>query len=92
MVMKEKQVYIHFESKPEVPSLAKYFERYPAYRKVFALSYCFSVPSTISRLELREWAEECLPYHAYVLSIGSHYHHVERGLISFNSAITDEPL
>ena len=59
---KMKIVYIHFESKPALERLGRYFAQYPGYQKIFATSYTFSVPYKIPNADLRDWARECFPY------------------------------
>lgn len=64
---KMKIVYIHFESKPALERLGRYFTRYPGYQKIFATSYSFTVPYAVPNAELRDWAHECFPCDEYVL-------------------------
>lgn len=65
----EKHIYIHFETKPSIEQLAKYFRKYPAYRKLYASSYMFSVPYSTLAHELYDWADECFKYDEHVLCI-----------------------
>lgn len=67
---KYKAVYIHFESKPALERLGRYFAQYDNYQKIFATSYSFRVPSYVSNDDLKTWARECFPYDEYVICYG----------------------
>lgn len=64
---KMKIVYIHFESKPALERLGKFFSKYPSYQKIFATSYSFTVPYPVPNADIRDWAKMCFPYDEYVL-------------------------
>lgn len=64
---KLKNVYIHFESKPALERLGRFFSKYPSYRKIFASSYALSVSNDVPNAEIRDWARECFPFDEYVL-------------------------
>lgn len=87
--MGEKHIYIHFESKPSLEQLGRYFSKYPAYRKVFSTSYSFTVDPPIGFDELQDWAKQCFPHNEYVICCGSQTHHAETALFLVNQTFPE---
>ena len=76
-----KSVYIHFENRPELSALTKFFSEFPNYRRVFATSYSFSVPIETTSVTVADYARDCFPYGGYVICYGGKvYTRMEEGL------------
>ena len=69
-----KSVYIHFENRPELSALTKFFANFPNYRRVFATSYSFDVPHEVTAGTVADYARVCFPYGGYVICYGGKFY------------------